>query len=248
MRLQTWAPAFAGVTLVFYHREHREHGEGPLRLFSVLSRALCGSNALASHPRPAGAGASIFPPMRPSDAIQNRRSVRRFTERPITRDEIEQLLDAATLAPNHRLTLPWRFYVLGPEARYAYGLALGDRKARKIEDPAKAQATREAVASEHRALPAMIAVATLSNENPEIREEDYAAVMMAVQNLAIAAVELGLGTHIKSGAVMEDPAARAAMGVREGERVVALVNVGEPAELPPAKARTPAPEHTTWLP
>ena len=37
--------------------------------------------------------------------------------------------------PNHRLTQPWRFYVLGPDARQAYGLVLGGRKARKIEDP-----------------------------------------------------------------------------------------------------------------
>ena len=67
--------------------------------------------------------------MRASEAIRDRRSIKRFTDRSITRDEIETLLAAATLAPNHRLTQPWRFYVLGPEARYAYGLALGERKA-----------------------------------------------------------------------------------------------------------------------
>src|SRR5579875_3727679 len=101
-----------------------------------------------------------------ADAIQNRRSIRRFTDRPISRDELEPLLAAAILAPNHRLTQPWRFYVLGPEARRAYGLALGDRKARKIEDAARAQQTRDAVAAEHQALPAMIAVAVVRNENP----------------------------------------------------------------------------------
>ena len=186
--------------------------------------------------------------MRTSDAIQTRRSIKRFTDRPVTREEIETLLAAATQAPNHRLTNPWRFYVLGPEGRRAYGLALGDRKARKIEDPEKARATREAVAAEHRALPAMIAVAVVQNENPEIREEDYAAAMMAVQTIALAAVELGLGTHIKSGAVLDDAAARAAIGVREGERIVALVNVGEPAEVPPPKPRTPAAEYTVWVP
>ena len=185
--------------------------------------------------------------MQTSDAIQTRRSVKRFTDRAVTREDIEALLAAAVLAPNHRLTNPWRFYVLGPEARHAYGLALGDRKARKMDDPEKARATRETVAAEHRALPAMIAVAMLTNENPEIREEDYGAVMMAVQNLALAAVEHGLGTHIKSGAVMDDPAARAAAGVPDGQRIVAIVNVGEPAEVPPAKQRAAADQHTTWL-
>jgi len=183
-----------------------------------------------------------------TDAITTRRSIKRFSPRPITREDIEPLLHAATYAPNHRMTQPWRFYVLGPDARHRYGLALGDRKARKIEQPEAAQAMREKVAEEHRALPSMIAVAMVLHENPEIREEDYAAVMMALQNLALTAVTMGLGTHIKSGAVMDDPAARAAAGVPDGERIVAIVNVGEPAEPPVPGTRKPAAELTHWLP
>jgi nitroreductase len=186
--------------------------------------------------------------MRISEAIQNRRSIKRFTSRQVTREEIETLIAAATLAPNHRLTQPWRFYVLGPEARHAYGLALGERKARKIPDPVAGSALRATVAKEHQDLPAMLAVAVPTTDDPEQREEDYAAVMMAIQNLALTAVELGLGTHIKTGGVMADPAARAAAGVRDGERIVAIVNVGEPADLPPAKKRESASALTTWVP
>jgi nitroreductase len=186
--------------------------------------------------------------MRTSDAIRGRRSIKRFTERPVTREEIEALLDAATHAPNHRLTQPWRFYVLGPEARHAYGLALGERKARKLDDTEAARAMRANVAAEHRALPAMIAVAVVNQDNPEIREEDYAATLMAIQNLLLAAVELGLGTHIKTGGVMGDAAARAAANVRDNERIVAIVNLGTPADVPPAKKREPARAVTTWVP
>jgi nitroreductase len=180
------------------------------------------------------------------DAIRSRRSIKRFSDRPVSREEIETLLDAATLAPNHRLTQPWRFHVLGPEARYAYGLALGDRKARKMEDQAAGQALREKVAEEHRALPAMLVIAVAEQADAEIREEDYAAVMMGLQNLALVAVDLGLGTAIRTGAVMMDPAARAAAGVPEGERIVAIVNVGTPADVPPQKSRHPAAQFTTW--
>ena len=183
-----------------------------------------------------------------SDAISSRRSIKRFTGRVVTREDIETLLAAAVTAPNHRLTQPWRFYVLGPDARQAYGLALGERKARQVEDPDAARATRDAVAAEHCALPAMLVVAVADHENPEIREEDYAAAMMAIQTLSLAAVELGLGTHVKTGAVMSDPAARAAAGVKDGERIVAVVNIGEPAEVPPAKPRQPATAFTTWRP
>src|SRR5687768_17339008 len=177
--------------------------------------------------------------MQVSEAISTRRSIKRFTTRAITREEIESLLDAATHAPNHHMTQPWRFYVLGPDSRRAYGYALGARKAKKVEDPAAAEAVRTKIAEEHKTLPAMIVVAMTKDENAEKREEDYAAVMMAVQNLALSATAMGLGTHIKTGAVMDDPAARAAAGAKEDERIVAVINVGEPAETPAAKERAP---------
>lgn len=179
-------------------------------------------------------------------AIRARRSIKRFTDRAIPRDEIEPLLDAAAQAPNHRMTQPWRFYVLGPAARRAYGAVLGARKAKKVEDPDAARAVAEKVEATEAAIPAMIAVAMIVDESAEIREEDYAATMMAVQNLMLAATARGLGTHLKTGAVMEDPRARAAVGVADGERIVAMVQLGEPAEAPAPKPRRPTSELTTW--
>jgi nitroreductase len=180
-------------------------------------------------------------------AIHARRSIKRFTEREVTRREIEALLDAAVRAPNHRLTEPWRFYVLGPTARRAYGAALGARKAKRVEDPDAAAQVRDKVADDHATLPAMVALAVQVAEDPEVREEDYAAAMMALQNLCLAALDFGLGTHIKTGAVMADPAARAAVGVPDGERIVAIVNIGEAAEPPPERPRAPASEKTIWV-
>lgn len=182
------------------------------------------------------------------EAIAARRSIKKFTPRAIERAEVEKLLEAAVQAPNHRMTQPWRFYVLGPETRRAYGAVLGARKAKKVEDPEAAQAVVEKVSDTEAAIPVSIAVAMTLDENPEIREEDYASSMMAVQNLCLAAHAEGLGTHIKSGAVMDDPRAREAVGVADGERIVALVQMGEPAEVPEPKARRSATEVTTWLP
>lgn len=184
--------------------------------------------------------------MKTSDAIATRRSIRKFEDRAPTREELEVLLHAATQAPNHRLTQPWRFYVLGAEARAAYGLALGNRKAKKAADEAAAESVRQRTSDEHRALPCMIAVAMEQNENPEIREEDYAATMMAIALLSLSAVEQGLGTHIRTGAIMDDPAARAAAGVPEGQRIIAVLNVGVPQEVPPARERKPVADVTVW--
>ncbi len=182
------------------------------------------------------------------EAIRTRRSIKQFTDRPISREEIERLLETAVLAPNHRMTEPWHFYVLGPEARRAYGEALGARKARRVEDPEAARLVAEKVAAGEAALPAMIVVSMTLDENPEIREEDYAATMMGVENLLLAAGAVGLGAHLKTGAVMDDPRARAAVGVPDGERIVAVIHLGETAGAPDAKARRPAAERTTWVP
>jgi nitroreductase len=183
-----------------------------------------------------------------SDAIRARRTIKRFTDTPVSRPQLEELIAAATTAPNHRLTNPWRFYVLGPEARAAYGMALGERKAKKQPDPVRAAEVRDTVAAEHRALPGMIAVAVVETTDPEQRDEDYAAAMIGVGYLMLAAVEMGLGTAIKTGGVMSDPAARAAVGVADNERIIAIVNVGTPAEVPPPKNRAPAETLTQWRP
>lgn len=92
----------------------------------------------------------------------------------------------------------------------------------------------------------MIAVAMVQSDNPETREEDYASAMMAIENMALTAVALGLGTHIKTGGVMGDAASRAAAGVGDAERIIAVVNVGEPAEQPAPRKHESAAALTTW--
>ena len=182
------------------------------------------------------------------DAIRTRRSVKHFAPEPVARAQIQQLLDAAVLAPNHRMTQPWRFLVLGPEARAAYARVQAERKAAKNADPAVAEAVRRKVEQEYAAVPVMIGVAMRLDDDPEVREEDFAATYMAVDNICLEAMELGLGTHLRSGAVLEDGRVRAALGIGEGERLAAMIQLGHPAEQPTAKPRRPAAELTTWLP
>lgn len=182
-----------------------------------------------------------------AELISRRRSIKQFSDREPTREEIAGLLELVAQAPNHRMTQPWRFYVLGRAARRGYGAALGARKAKRVADPDAAREVVASVAARHEALPAMIAVAVVVHENPEIREEDYAATWMGIQNLALGAEAAGLGTHIKTGAVMDDPRSRAAVGLPDGERIVAIVNLGEPEAVPDPKPRVPARDLTTWV-
>ena len=48
-------------------------------------------------------------------AIRTRRTHKAFGPEPLPREELEELLELARWAPNHHLTAPWRFRVVGPE-------------------------------------------------------------------------------------------------------------------------------------
>jgi len=71
---------------------------------------------------------------------------------------------------------------------------------------------------------------------------------MGIQNLLFGAVVLGLGTHVKTGAILDAPETRNAPGVPDSERVVALVHVGAQLVTPEPKARCGVAERTRWLP
>ena len=180
-------------------------------------------------------------------AIRARYSVKQFSDRPVTREEIEGLLELSVQAPNHRMTEPWRFLVVGAEGKRALSRVLGRRKTAKVTDPEAARLVREKVERNTLALPAMIVVAMQQSDNPEVREEDYAASWMAIQNIALVAVERGLGTHIKTGAVMDDPELREAWRIPADQRVIAMLELGEPAGEARNTEREPAATRTTWL-
>jgi len=93
----------------------------------------------------------------------------------------------------------------------------------------------------------MIGVVQRLADNPEVVEEDYAAIWMGIENLLLGATAMGLGSHLRTGAVLGDAAVRDPLGVGEGERLVALVLLGHPAGTAAEKPRVPAAERTTWL-
>jgi nitroreductase len=165
----------------------------------------------------------------------------------VPREVLERLLELAVLAPNHAMTEPLEFRVMGESAKRAYGEALGGRKAKRIEDPDVARQVVAKVVRRTVSVPDMVAVLVREDPNPEVREEDYATAFMAIQNLSLAAVAEGLGTHIKTGAVLGEPALREALEASGDQRVAAIVFLGKAAEVPEPKPRAPASDRTRWL-
>jgi coenzyme F420-0:L-glutamate ligase / coenzyme F420-1:gamma-L-glutamate ligase len=67
------------------------------------------------------------------DIIMGRRSVRRYTEQPVPRELIEQVLEAARWAPSPHGRQPWRFVVLTrPAPKQRLADAMGDEWRRQL--------------------------------------------------------------------------------------------------------------------
>jgi nitroreductase len=182
-------------------------------------------------------------------AINKRTSVRHFRPDPVPRTVIEQLLECAVRAPNHKLTEPWRFAVLTGLARDRLAEIRAQHRLKRFSDPSSkdAQAGADKVRRESLQVPVYIVVMAAVNPDDITREEDYAATMMATANLMIAAESLGLGTYLKSGGVMQDLGLIELAGVPEKFRVVGILSLGYPAEQEQPRRRRAASELTTWV-
>ena len=180
--------------------------------------------------------------------IRDRRSQKTFTNRPVGEDDIRTMIDAAVLAPNHKLTQPWGFAVLGYRARRRYGEIKADLKVSKETDPASAADKRAKMIAEIAAVPAVIVVTQTLEGDPHRKREDYAAVFMAIENMLLVAVSMGLATKVHTGDILNAPPMRELIGAEEKEQIVAIVHLGEPAEEMKPKNRIPADEKTRWIP
>ncbi len=182
------------------------------------------------------------------NAIRERRSHKTFTNRPVFEDEIRALIEAAVLAPNHKMTQPWGFVVLGRRSRQRYAEIKANWRVRDESNEEFAAARREKIIADIAGVPVAIVVTQKLSPDALRREEDYAAIFMGIQNMLLLATSMKLGSKVLTGGVMELPEMRQLVGAADDERIVAIVHVGEAADEPAAKARTPAAEKTRWLP
>ncbi len=179
-------------------------------------------------------------------SLRNRRSIGKVSDVAPDRDLIWQILEAATWAPNHHLTEPWRFFVLEGEARSELGRVMGEVAASREEDAdAKARVAESAAKKPLRA-PYVIAIGVEPSPGTPLIEE-IAAGAAAVQNMLLAADALGLGAIWRSGWIAFEPEVREHFGLSEQGQMLGFVYVGHPLARPSGRERRPVAEVTTWV-
>lgn len=164
-------------------------------------------------------------------AIRLRRTHKQYGSEPVGDAELREVLDLARWAPNHRLTQPWRFRVLGAETRAALDEAVGEKEAAKL-----------------RRAPTLVLATALLSGDPETDEEDLHATACAVYAVLLGATARGLASYWRTPHSLHDDPVRDLLGLEPAERVVALIHLGPAESEPPAKDRAPFEEVVAFLP
>lgn len=166
------------------------------------------------------------------DAIRSRRTVKTYRPGPVPREQLERILEAARWAPNHRLTEPWRFRVLGPDAQARLKAAAGGGSAAEKLERA----------------PTLVVASFVPSPLPLHAHEDEQAAACAVYAVLLAARAEGLASYWRTPGVLRTEEGRAAVGIPAEERVLGLLHFGEPAgELPEPPERATPERFVTWL-
>ncbi len=183
-------------------------------------------------------------------AIKSRRSIGRVKADPVPRELVEEILESAVHAPNHKITEPWRFHVFtgkgrGELARARAELARILAEAEGEEEELIAGRVSRERKKAFRA-PVVIAVISKGGRDEVETLENYAACAAAVQNMQLTAHALGLAAMWRTGPAAYHPYMRDFFGLEADDRIVAYLYLGYPDTVERSRRRQPASTKTVW--
>lgn len=164
------------------------------------------------------------------EAIRTRRTHKAYRPEPVGRETLDELFELANWAPNHHLTQPWRFRVLGPEALERLKVAAGPEAAPKLDRA-----------------PTLVACSALQTGEERADEEDLLASGCAAYIVLVAAHGRDLAGYWRTPAVLWSAAGRGALEVGPDERLIGMLYLGRPIQEQRAPERPRAAATVTYL-
>lgn len=154
------------------------------------------------------------------EGIRTRRSVRKFTARPVEREDLLEIIEAGTWAPSGMNNQPWRF-VLVTRREVLDGLAGLTRYGKILEGAPSAL------------------VVFVDREAMYHETKDHQAMGACLQNMLLAAHALGLGA-VWLGEILKNAAeVRGLLGLPETLELMAVLAVGHPEGRAGSSSRRP---------
>ena len=164
------------------------------------------------------------------EAIRSRRTHKAYGSEPVDRATLDELLDLARWAPNHHLTNPWRFRVLGPGALGRLKEAAGPDAAGKLDRA-----------------PTLVAISVMQTGDPVADQEDLCAAACAAYIVLLAAHGRGLAGYWRTPAVLRSAEGRTALGIGDDEHAIGLLHLGPARQEQRPPERAPAADVTEYL-
>jgi nitroreductase len=153
-------------------------------------------------------------------AIRDRRTTKNFTDEPIDASVVRELVDLAQWAPNHNMTAPWRFRLIGPESTAALvQIAPEDKKKKVVRAPTR------------------LLVSVVVAGDQVRREEDLLATAAAVQNILLAATARGIDSFWQSPTIAGLAPSRFKLKIPANEQLVAVIHLGYATDERPEPPR-----------
>lgn len=161
------------------------------------------------------------------ECIKTRRSVRKFTEQPVEREQLAQVVAAAAYAPSWKNTQIARYTVVTDP----------DKKQRLADECMMDFAFNQKTASH---APALVVVTAIAGRSGFERDGSFSTSQgthwqsfdagVAAQTFCLAAHALGLGTVIMG--IFDESKVRAVLDLPAEQMVSAIIAIGHPAEQP----------------
>jgi nitroreductase len=166
-------------------------------------------------------------------AIRTRRTHKAFTADPVPPATLDELFELARWAPNHRLSNPWRFRVLGERTR-----------TRLME---LAEATQPGSAVKLQRAPTLVAVsAKLSGDRAQDREDLFATALAAYVVL-LGAHARGLAGYWRTVPLLDSASGREILALAAEEEPVGLLYLGTPVQEQRVPERAAPDEFVSYL-
>ena len=166
-------------------------------------------------------------------AVRTRRTHKAYRPEPVDPATLDELLDLARWAPNHHLTNPWRFRILGPASL---------ERLKAAADAAKPGSGRKLDRA-----PTLVVVSARQTGDRMQDREDVLATGVAAYIVLLAAHARGLAGYWRTLGILDEPGGRAAVGLEPDEVAVGLIHLGHPLHPPQESERAPLAEVATRL-
>ena len=163
-----------------------------------------------------------------AERIRARRTTKLFLQQDVSNTLIRDAIEVARWAPNHHLTEPWHFYLLGEEM-----VAGSIELIRTIVTETKNEEMAAFKAKSAAAIPGWLVVTCQKSDDELQQTEEYASCACAVQNLTLYLAEAGVACKWTTGLVTRDSRFFDLLEInQDDEFVVGLIWFGYPKVLP----------------